>query len=66
MTRCRSRTVTAEFVVPEALIESLRTLAPDEKRFVDLDVDVKNEQGEVVASVVKTEYIRRKPLKAKL
>jgi acyl-coenzyme A thioesterase PaaI-like protein len=59
-------TVTAEFVVPDELIESLLTLAPDEKRFVDLDVDVKNELGEVVASVVKTEYIRRKPLKPKL
>lgn len=60
-------TVTAEFRIPEDLIESLQTqLQPDEKRIVQLAVDVKDEVGDVVAHVVKTEYIRRKPLKSKL
>ena len=59
-------TVTAEFRVEDALIASLQSLAPNEKRLVDLTVDVKDEDGDVVAHVVKTEYIRRKPLSSKL
>ena len=59
-------TVTAEFHVPKSLVASLQELAPNEKHVVDLKVDVKDAEGDVVAHVVKTEYIRRKPLQSKL
>jgi acyl-coenzyme A thioesterase PaaI-like protein len=55
--------VTAEFTLSKDLLAELQMLAPDEKKFVELSVDVLNEAGEVVATVLKTEYIRRKPLK---
>lgn len=54
--------VTADFHVPETLISSLKTLEPNEKRILDFMVEVKDDQGEVVANVIKTEYIRRKSL----
>ena len=53
-------TVTAEFRLTEDLISSLREMKPDEKRVFDLAVDVKDEAGDVVAHVVKTQYVRRK------
>jgi acyl-coenzyme A thioesterase PaaI-like protein len=52
--------VSAEFQLSDELIDSLRDMQPDEKRLVDLTVVVKDEEGGVVAHVVKTEYIRRK------
>ena len=58
--------VSAEFFLDEDLINSLREMKPDEKRLIDLPVDVKDDNGEVVASIVKTEYIRRKSLKSNL
>jgi acyl-coenzyme A thioesterase PaaI-like protein len=59
-------TVSAAFSVPDELVSSLRSMTPDEKRLVDLTVDVKDEAGDVVAHVVKTLYIRRKALESKL
>jgi hypothetical protein len=60
-------TVTADFHIPHELIDSLRTeLQPNQKRIIELQVDVKDEVGDIVAHVVKTEYIRRKPLKSNL
>ena len=59
-------TVIAEFRLADSLIESLQALSPGEKHLVDLKVDVKDEVGDVVAHVVKTEYIRRKPLQSNL
>jgi Domain of unknown function (DUF4442) len=52
--------VTAEFHLSNELLDSLRAMAPDEKRLVDLNVDVKDDDGDTVARLVKTEYIRRK------
>lgn len=53
--------LSAEFRLDSNLVESLKELRPNEKRVFDLAVDVRNEAGEVVARVVKTEYVRRKP-----
>lgn len=53
-------TVTADFCIPDTLIASLRELEPNEKTVLDLDVNVVDEVGDVVAHVVKTEYVRRK------
>ena len=52
--------MTAEFEVPDAVVTSLRSLGPGETKDVDLPVDVTNAQGDVVASLVKTLYVRRK------
>lgn len=54
--------VTAEFAIEDELIESLRALQPEEKRIFDLSVDVKDTEGQVVARVIKTEYVKRKPI----
>jgi hypothetical protein len=59
-------TVTAEFQLSSALIDSIRQMKPDEKRIIDLNVDVKDHEGDIVARVIKTEYIRRKNPDAKL
>lgn len=53
-------TVTAEFLLSEDLLSSLRHMQPNEKKLIDLPVDVKDSDGETVARIVKTEYIRRK------
>lgn len=53
-------TVTAEFRLDDALVESLNSMGPGETRDVDLPVDVKDGQGDVVASLIKTLYVRRK------
>lgn len=55
-------TVMAEFHVPDTLISSLQELQPGEKSIFDLTVDVKDEEGDVVAHVTKTEYVKRKPI----
>lgn len=53
--------VSAEFRLDsDELINSLRGMHPNEKRLIDLTVDIKDEEGDIVARVVKTEYIKRK------
>lgn len=59
-------TVTAEFRIPDDLVKSLEDMEPNEKRVFDLSVEVKDTNDEVVARVTKTEYVNRKPLRAKL
>lgn len=59
-------TVTAQFDLPASLMDELRSLAPDEKKLIDLSVNVLDESGDVVAKVKKTEYVRRKPLQSRL
>ena len=53
-------TMTAEFRVEDALVTSLRQLAPGEKHIFDLQVLITNAEGETVAKVTKTEYVKRK------
>ena len=58
--------VYADFNIEDTLVDSLRALEPGEKKIFDLPVDVKGmENGEevLVASVVKTTYVKRKPIK---
>ncbi|CAB9506283.1 expressed unknown protein [Seminavis robusta] len=52
--------VTAEFVLKDDLIQSLRELNPEEKRVFDLPVEVKDKGGNVVAEVTKKLYVKRK------
>uniref|UniRef100_A0A8J9TFA7 Thioesterase n=1 Tax=Phaeodactylum tricornutum TaxID=2850 RepID=A0A8J9TFA7_PHATR len=52
-------TVTAEFILNDALLQRIRTMEPGTKQTLDLGVDVRDEAGNVVARLVKTEYIRR-------
>ena len=56
-------TVSAEFRLTDELVESLRQMQPDEKRTFDLTVNVTDQGGDVVARVVKTQYVRRKSAK---
>uniref|UniRef100_A0A7S2YNZ9 DUF4442 domain-containing protein n=2 Tax=Entomoneis paludosa TaxID=265537 RepID=A0A7S2YNZ9_9STRA len=70
-------TVYADFVIDEELVESLRALQPNEKKIVNLPVDVyslvkddnhtgeesRNDNKTIVASLIKTLYIKRKPEK---
>ena len=58
--------VYADFNIEDNLVESLRSLEPGEKKVFDLPIDVKGmDDGKeiVVASVVKTTYVKRKPAK---
>ncbi len=50
-------TVTAEFRIPDELVQSLQAMEPNEKRVFDLHVEVKDTNDEVVARVTKTEYV---------
>lgn len=59
-------TVTAEFHISNELVDSLKSMEPNEKRVFDLHVNVKDVNGDVVARVTKTEFVNRKPLKSKL
>lgn len=52
--------VTAEFLLEEDLVQSLRNLDPDEKRVFEMPVEIKNKHGDVVAEVTKTLYVKRK------
>lgn len=55
--------VYADFVIEDTLLESLLALKPSEKKVFDLTVDVKSLMNdEVIASAVKTTYVKRKPL----
>jgi len=54
-------TVTAEFHVDQALVEKIKRETADGRVFLpELTVPIKNEQGDIVAMVVKTLYIRKK------
>jgi hypothetical protein len=54
-------TVTARFHFSEAEIAAVKAAADDHQKYLfDKSVDVVDESGEVVASVVKTLYVRRR------
>jgi hypothetical protein len=55
-------TVTAEFFLKDDLVSSLRSMKPNEKRVFDLPVNVKDINGDVIAEIIKTLYVRRKEL----
>lgn len=55
--------VTAEFNITDDILDDIYDLKPGEKKDKILVVDVKDEQGDVVAHVVKTIYVKRKPIK---
>lgn len=59
-------TVSAEFLLQDELLDSIRAMQPNETRLIELPVDVKDDSGEVVAQVVKIEYIKRKDVSSKL
>jgi hypothetical protein len=53
--------VRAEFVIKDALVEDIRTATADGSRCLrTLLVDVVDEEGDVVAHVTRTLYIRKK------
>lgn len=55
--------LTAIFTLNEADLTLIRTEAERQPKYIfDKTVEVKDEQGEVVAEVVKTLYVRKKPL----
>lgn len=55
-------TVTAEFHVDQILIDTIIAETADGRKYLpDLPVEVKNTQGELVARIVKTLYIKKKP-----
>lgn len=53
--------VSAEFRIEHTLVASLLDMKAGDRNDIDLSVSVKDSNGELVASVVKTLYIRRKP-----
>lgn len=53
-------TMMAEFNLSQELLASIFALQPEEKKVVDLSVDVKDNNGDTVARLIKTEYIKRK------
>lgn len=54
-------TVTVDFVMPEDLINEIKQkVDQDGKYTIDLPAEIKDEQGELIAKVKKTIYIRRK------
>jgi Domain of unknown function (DUF4442) len=56
-----SGTVTAEFHITDDVLKNINEMKPDSKQLIDLLVNVTDEKGDVVAKLVKTEYIKRKP-----
>jgi Domain of unknown function (DUF4442) len=56
-----SGTVTAEFHITDDILENIYKMKPDSKQLIDLFVNVTDEKGDIVAKLVKTEYIKRKP-----
>ena len=56
-------TVTAEFHITDDVLENIYEMKPDSKQLIDLFVNVTDESGEIVAKLVKTEYVKRKPNK---
>lgn len=57
-------TVSAEFFLDDDLLNSLRQMGREEKRVFDLPVDVKDCEGDVVAEITKTLYVKRKGLRS--
>jgi acyl-coenzyme A thioesterase PaaI-like protein len=54
-------TVYANFSFSEAQIQSIRTAtATEEKYFYDCEINVVDAKGEIIATIVKTLYIRKK------
>ena len=54
-------TVSASFILDESEIEQIKSICHKEGKYIfDKTVDVVNESGEVVASVIKTLYVRNK------
>ena len=57
--------VYADFIIEDDLLQSLYALQPDEKKVFDLSVDVKSlEDDQIIASAIKTTYVKRKANKA--
>jgi Domain of unknown function (DUF4442) len=54
-------TMTAEFHISDDLIKSIQEMQPDTKQLIDLTVNVTDESGDIVAKLIKTEYVKRKP-----
>lgn len=53
--------VTADCLVTEADLDDIKqNTASGEKYFKDFNIDIKDEQGELVARVIKTIYVRKK------
>ena len=52
--------VHADFVIKDELIASLKMLGAGEKKVIDLPVEVKDHDYDVVATIIKTLYIKRK------
>lgn len=56
--------VSCEFRLDQALLDAIRSAtAGGRKHLQDFSVDIRDAQGELVANVVKTLYIRQKPAK---
>lgn len=57
--------VSCEFRLDQALLDAIRSAtANGQKHLQDFAIDIRDAQGEVVASVMKTLYIRQKQVKA--
>jgi hypothetical protein len=54
-------TMTAEFRITDEILNSIYSMKPDTKQFIDLTVNVTDEKGDIVAKLIKTEYVKRKP-----
>ena len=54
-------TMTAEFRITDEILNSIYAMKPNTKQFIDLTVNVTDEKGDIVAKLIKTEYIKRKP-----
>ena len=53
-------TMTAEFRITDEILNSIYAMEPNTKKFVDLTVNVTDEKGDIVAKLIKTEYVKRK------
>ena len=54
-------TMTAEFRITDEILNSIYAMKPNTKQFIDLTVNVTDERGDIVAKLIKTEYVKRKP-----
>ena len=54
-------TMTAEFRITDETLNSIYAMKPNTKQFIDLTVNVTDEEGDIVAKLIKTEYVKRKP-----
>ena len=54
-------TMTAEFRITDEILNSIYAMKPNTKQFIDLTVNVTDEEGDIVAKLIKTEYVKRKP-----